>query len=919
MPKLILFCALLLPLLLASAAHARTLHVSPEGNDRWSGQLAGPNAGGTDGPLASLRGARDALRKLREAASLAEPVQVLVAAGTYQLGEPFVLTPEDSGAEQCPITYEAAPGAVCVFEGGREVGGFKPAGGGLWTTTVPEVAAGKWYFEQLWVNGRRAVRARTPNVVRQGETCVPRYFYTWRKVGYGVDPATGQKADLSKRAFVGRPEDLKPLAGTPKDRLSDVTLVAYHSWESSRHRLASVDPDSGMLVATGPAPWPMMMWGPNQRYHLENFREALDEPGEWYLDRNGTLTCWPLPDEDLATARVVAPVLTEFVRFLGDAQAGLPVEHVTLRGLSFRYAGYTLPPEGHGDSQAAVSVPAVVLADGARRVTLDRCEVAHTGTYGVWFRRGCTDCAVRQCHVHDLGAGGVRIGETMIRPDESEHTGRIALENNLIHAGGRILTGAVGMWIGQSSDNQVTHNDVSDFFYTGVSVGWSWGYADTACKRNKIEFNHIHHLGWGVQSDMGAVYTLGISEGTTISNNVIHDVWSYGKYGWAGLGLYNDEGSTHLTLENNLVYNTKDMTYHQHYGKKNVIRNNLLALGRDYQVSVHRVEPHLSATFERNIVYWKTGKLFWQPSLDERKLRFDNNLYWCASGEPVDFMGLTFAQWQEAGQDTHSLIADPLFVDPDNFDFHLKPDSPALKLGFKPFDYTKAGVYGDADWVALASSLKYPPVEYAPDPPPAPPLVVDEGFEDYPVGAQPTAAQVNVENKGDAIIVTDETAAAGKQSLKFADADGLARSYDPHLVYNPDYVAGAAHCSFDLRLEEGAELWHEYRNWSAVPYTTGPSLQIIDGKLRVKDRELLEVPVGKWFHLEVTVALGDQATGTGSLTVTLPGQPPEEFSDLPVATPGWNKLSWVGFVSNATTSTVFYLDNLKLTNAPSAE
>jgi len=191
--------------------------------------------------------------------------------------------------------------------------------------------------------------------------------------------------------------------------------------------------------------------------------------------------------------------------------------------------------------------------------------------------------------------------------------------------------------------------------------------------------------------------------------------------------------------------------------------------------------------------------------------------------------------------------------------------------------------------------------------------------EDYPVGAQPTDAQVNVENKGDAIIVTDETAAAGKQSLKFADADGLARSYDPHLVYNPDYVAGAAHCSFDLRLEEGAELWHEYRNWSAVPYTTGPSLQIIDGKLRVKDRELLEVPVGKWFHLEVTVALGDQATGTGSLTVTLPGQPPEEFSDLPVATPGWNKLSWVGFVSNATTSTVFYLDNLKLTNAPSAE
>ena len=889
-----------------------TLYVAPGGNDSWSGRLEKPNRGRSDGPLASLQGARDAIRRLKKGGHLVAPVRVVFAPGSYPLAEPVVFTPEDSGTETCPIVYEAkVPGKV-VFEGGRPITGFRKTDGPIWTAHIPEVAAGKWYFEQLWVNGRRAVRARTPNVVRLGETCVPRYLYIQKAPGYARDPQTGEKVNVSNRAFYVRPEDMQLWRSLAREQLSDVTIVVYHAWESTALRVADFDEQTGRVITTGPAPWAFLWLGPNQRYHIENFRAALDEPGEWFLDRSGTLYYWPLPGEDMTKARVVAPVVSEFVRFAGDSTAGLLVEHITFRGLSFHYAGYSLPPEGHGDGQAAVGVPAVIMADGARHITIEACQVAHVGTYGIWFRQGCSHCTVRQCEIFDLGAGGLRIGEPQLRTQPALQTHHISFDNNIIRAGGRFFTGAVGVWVGQASDNSVTHNDISDFFYTGISVGWSWGYSDTTCKRNTIAFNHIHHLGWGVMSDMGGIYTLGISDGTVLRRNVIHDIYSYNRYGYGGLGIYNDEGSTHITVEENLVYNTLDMTYHQHYGRENIIRNNILVNGRNFQISVARAEPHLSVTFERNIVYWKEGKLFWASELGGRKVAFDYNLYFQAAGAPFDFMGLSLEQWRAMGQDVHSLVADPQFYDVERYDFRLRPTSPAFELGFRPFDFTEAGVYGDPSWIKKARSLRYPPVEFAPEPPPVPPVTsIGDDFEMYPPGVRPMNVQVNVEGKGDAVLVTDETAASGTQSLKLLDAEGLQHSFNPHVVYSPDFSDGIARVSFDVRLEEGAELWHEYRDWSRPEYTTGPSLQFAEGRLRFRERELMEIPTGEWFHVEVEVPLGAKA-GKWGVTVTLPGQEPRRFSDLEVVTPGWNRLTWVGFVSNATTRSVIYLDNISI-------
>ncbi len=692
---------LLISVLLTACAQAATLYISPQGNDAWSGRLAKANNERTDGPKTSLAGARDEIRKFKAQGPLKEPVQVIVAAGTYTLAEPFVLAPQDSGTKDCPITYQAADGAKPVFSGGRIITDFQPGKDGIWQARIPQVAEGKWYFEQLFVNGRRAIRARTPNKW---------YHYMGETSEVPIEGKEGQY----RRVTPVRPDALEPLRELSPQEIHDVTLIAYHKWCITRRYLTDIDTAANIIITVGEQLKNYSGWPGNTRFHLENFKTALDAPGEWFLARDGMLYYKPRPGEDMTKAEVIAPVAEKLVIFEGDPQAGQFVEHIRLKGLTFHHNSYLLPPTGYAPFQAAYATEAAVMADGARNITLQDCEIGHVATYGVWFRRGCRDCRVERSYIHDLGSGGVRIGEGEIRQDEPSRTSHITVDNNIIRTGGRIYTSAVGVWIGQSGDNTLTHNEIADFFYTGISVGWRWGYAESLGKRNTIRFNNVHHIGWGVLCDMGGIYTLGPSEGTVVSDNIFHDVYAYSYGGW---GLYTDEGSTGIVMENNLVYNVKTGCFHQHYGKENIVRNNIMAFSKLYQVQASRVEEHLSFNFENNIVYYTEGVLLSGP-WTQVKINMDNNCYWNAAGNAVDFVGKTLDDWRkETGHDKASIVADPLFVDPQNLDFHLKPDSPALKLGFKPFDYTKAGVYGDPEWIKKANSVTFPPLEITPDPP----------------------------------------------------------------------------------------------------------------------------------------------------------------------------------------------------------
>lgn len=834
-----------------------------------------------NGPIHSLQAARDAVRALRAEGKVTGPARVEIASGTYCLSEPLVLQPQDSD-----LTFVGIGKERPLISGGEVIAGWKQQAPGWWVAPVQYAA--EWPLRSLYVNGERAILARSPNTG---------YFRTVGKALPFKD-ADGKEKDSSKQAFRFKPGDLQNWA----DVTGGDAVVFYH-WETGMLPIKSVDEASQTVTFGGEFKWPF--WS-NQRYYIENTKEALDAPGEFYLDRQAKLLYYrPRPGENMRTAQVIAPRLQQLVLLQGDPEAGTLVSNVRFENLELAHTNYVLEPEGHSDWQAAVTVNAAVQAVGANRCGFDNCEISGLGNYAIWFERGCADNYVTHSYIHDCSAGGVRIGQPGVPVAPNLTTGNL-VSNCLIRDLGKDFYGAHPVWIGHASYNTISHNEICDANYTGIACGWSWGYGPSAANHNIIEYNHLHDLGRGKLCDMAAIYTLGIQPGTIIRNNLIHDIYDWDE-GYGAGGIYPDEGSSQMVIENNVVYRTASGGLTVHYGQDNICRNNIFCYGRDNQVYLGRRDKASSLTFNNNIVYFDEGALFSRES----DLKSANNIYWNTAGDELRFpVDKTFADWQASGQDVGSQIVDPKFRNPAKDDYTLLPDSPALKLGFKPIDTSTCGITEPAALVKLAQSIKR---EKSPIPrrSAAPPLSLNDGFENTPVGTNADVATTWGEAGTASIKVTTEQAASGKKSLKFEDGAGLDQTWNPHMYYSPHITDGLVTLSYDVRMGPGTELFNDWRD-NANPFRTGPNLRIgPDGELSAAKQKLLVLPHDQWVHVEVTSGLGKQADGTFTVSVTLPGKQPQRFEKLP-CDPKCKELQWLGFVSNATTDVVFYLDNVKL-------
>jgi parallel beta-helix repeat protein len=494
--------------------------------------------------------------------------------------------------------------------------------------------------------------------------------------------------------FSDKPVQFKFRAGDIKPAWADdpnAEAIAFEKWTDFRQHIRAVLVQSNVVRLSGNAAPHTHEAG--ARYFIENTADSLDAPGEWHLDRKmGVVRYWPHPGEDLAKAEVVAPRLHQMFVLRGDLAANKPVRHVVLRGLTFSFTDWELPEEGYTDSQAAVHIRGDLQAEAAVDCAIVDCRFMHLGGYAIEFGRGCQRNRVVGSEISDIGAGGVRLGETANKnpaPFDANH-GHVITDNHL-HALGRVYSPAVGVLVLQSGTNRIAHNHIHDLYYSAVSVGWNWGYQETPCRENRIEFNHLHDIGQFMLSDMGAVYTLGIQRGTIVRNNRIHDVNSFTYGGW---GLYTDEGSSDIVMENNVVYRCKSAGFHQHYGRENIVRNNIFAFNKEHQLMRSREEEHLSFVFTNNIVYFDSGDLLGSTWQNDRFV-VERNAYWdtrlTGKTQALRFAGVTLDQWRRRGHDTNSLIADPLFQAPDKFDFRLNSNSPAFKLGFKPVDLGAVG------------------------------------------------------------------------------------------------------------------------------------------------------------------------------------------------------------------------------------
>jgi hypothetical protein len=571
------FSALLLAVSCTAFAAPAEIWVSPQGSDKATGTHADPLAT----PGMALRKARE-LRRLSDP-SVAEGVRIVLRGGTYALHEAVFVRPEDSGTHASPTWVTAAPGEAPVLSGGVPVRGWKRAATAerfrtdatksIWVADAPRAGNRPVETRQLWVNGKKAARARHPNNPKMSR------LQGWDR---SQETATIGTVDLGGLATAGALE-----------------MVVQQQWEIAFLRVKDFTTRGQQTVMSFHQPesriefehpWPQPILPPEGAgaYYLVNAPEFLDEPGEWYQEpETRRIYYWPRENEDMNAAEAVVPVLETLLRVEGSREH--PVRHIHFQGLTFQYTTWLRPSQaGHVPLQAGLYLveayklrppgtsdwhkldnlawvgrpPAVAQVSGVEQVQFTRCLFEHAAMTGLDVTAAASESTIEGCVFRDIGGNALMIGAFNDGPleahlpynpvDQRELCRQLRISNNFIADGANEDWGCVGIAVGFAQDVTIAHNEITDVSYTGISVGWGWTRTLNASRNHLIKANLIHHIATRM-CDTAGIYTLSAQPGTLITENVVHSItmspyvdrpdhWFY---------LYLDEGSAYIRVQNN--------------------------------------------------------------------------------------------------------------------------------------------------------------------------------------------------------------------------------------------------------------------------------------------------------------------------------------------------------------------------------
>ena len=517
----------------------------------------------------------DAVRRAREMRRLgqASEVTIYLSAGVYQFYEPLRLRPEDSGLR---IVGPAVVPGGAVISGGMMITGWKKQGR-LLVADVPDFNGRPIDFRQLWVNGKKAIRARDVSDFEQMNRIL-----TYDK----------------KNRVLWVPKKAIP-AAILKNTAALPELVLHEMWCTSNLRIKglSVHGDSVAVTFHNPEakiqfehPWPSPMTpntGHPSPFYLTNAKELLDEPGEWYHDlREHKLYYMPQAGETIKEA--IVPAVETLVEFIGTAEH--PVCDITIQGVTFAHTTWMRPSEkGHVPLQAGMYLleayklrpqinrlnnhkldnqgwlgraDAAVELRYAEDINFQNCRFEHLGGSGLDYVEGCKSGTVTGCTFTDIAMNGLVVGsfspeglETH-RPyqpaDLREVCSRQTVKDCLFHDVTNEDWGCVAIAAGYVSDINIEHNIIHDVSYTGISLGWGWNRDQVVMKNNRVHANLIYNYAQHMY-DCAGIYTLGNQPGTLISENVVRDIakpsYVHDPNHW--FYLYTDEGSSNITVRDN--------------------------------------------------------------------------------------------------------------------------------------------------------------------------------------------------------------------------------------------------------------------------------------------------------------------------------------------------------------------------------